>query len=234
MEQPAGSSELSRDQILICGFPPRARAHTLHPTRSTHLQATFTYESSHAHHAPHMPPTQAPIHKPTAHTRTHSCSTPTHVCFTHVHNSQRTPLTNAHLQLTFLLLPQDMKWIEEKQALYRRNQELVDKVCPLFPSVSLCCPGPALQLPTDTTVWVRAMSSPRPHGTVPQRVHRGHWSFCFCPHDGSVLASPVSPEGWLSFWHGELLQSTGPTQVPSETCTRAQSSFEAWNKAEEV
>lgn len=32
-----------------------------------------------------------------------------------------------HLQCCSFL-PKDMKWIEEKQALYRRNQELVEKV----------------------------------------------------------------------------------------------------------
>lgn len=32
--------------------------------------------------------------------------------------------------LHFNFIFKDMKWIEEKQALYRRNQELVEKVCP--------------------------------------------------------------------------------------------------------
>lgn len=46
-----------------------------------------------------------------------------------------------HLFLGFNLLFKDMKWIEEKQALFRRNQELVEKVYPPHP---VCLRGPLL------------------------------------------------------------------------------------------
>lgn len=46
-----------------------------------------------------------------------------------------------HLFLDFNFLFKDMKWIEEKQALFRRNQELVEKVQPPHP---VCLRGPLL------------------------------------------------------------------------------------------
>lgn len=58
----------------------------------------------------------------------------------------------ANLFLQFDSASKDMKWIEEKQALYRRNQELVEKVC-LWPSDPLAT-SPVLPGVCGQHCWV--------------------------------------------------------------------------------
>ena len=78
-----------------------------------------------------------------------------------------------HLFLDFNFLFKDMKWIEEKQALFRRNQELVEKVQPPHP---VCLRGPLLSwkdrnphLPTCPPAaqgWGPTWAAPLPQGPV--------------------------------------------------------------------